>query len=276
MTIRLWHQSSTALGSENYRHMLLAHSKVVAPEIEVVLHGVAPGTWPTGDARRGIYECEYTNMLIQLQCARNAIQAEDEGFDAFGFSCFEDPGMHEARSMVDIPVVGLMESSILLGQSLGRSLALIGSSASQANRIANIAHRTRLDDRVVCVLGVDRDAITGGLDGAQDGGASAIRAFESAARVAISRGADVLIPGEGILNVLLAEKGITEIDGVRVIDSWAAVLNFAQVLVQMHRSAGTGVSRSIDYGKVDRKVAHHMAKYTADMLVTGVADFTYS
>lgn len=268
MAIRLWHQSSTELQSNAYKELLLRRAALSASEgTSVDLHGVAPGTWPVGEARRGVYECPYTNLMIQAQCARNIIAAEDLGYDAFVYTCFEDPGLRAGRSMVDIPVVGILETSVLVGSTLGRSLALIGTSPSQADRVGNIAHENRLDSRLACVLATEPLG-PGVIDGADDGGKRAIAEFERAARRAIAQGADVLIPAEGIINVLLADLGIREVDGYPVLDSWAAVLGYAEMAVALRRTTGQVPSRNLHYGKVGRQVAHQVAERTAAVLAS--------
>ena len=45
--------------------------------------------------------------------------------------------------------------------------------------------------------------------------------FKKAAEKAISEGADVIVPGEGPMNVFLATHGISRIGDVPVIDSFA-------------------------------------------------------
>jgi allantoin racemase len=263
MSIRLWHQSTTELQSAPYRDILLRRARqLVSPGTVVDLHGVAPGTWPAGDAKRGVYECPYTNMMIQVQCARNVIEAEDTGYDAFVYTCFEDPGLREGRSMVDIPVVGMLETSVLVGTTMGRTLALIGTTPSQADRVGNVARQNNLDERVVFVGGTEPLG-PGLIDGGNDGGKRATAEFERVARLAIAAGADVLIPAEGIINVLLADLGVKDVDGFPVVDSWSAVLGYAEMAVRLHRKTGQTPSRKLHYGKVDRQVAKHIAQHTA-------------
>ena len=59
----------------------------------------------------------YAHPLVEFRCARemiaNAIQAEREGYDAFVVGHFQDAGLYEARSAVDIPVVALGEATML-------------------------------------------------------------------------------------------------------------------------------------------------------------------
>jgi len=56
---------------------------------------------------------------------RGAVQARDDGFDAYAIGHFQDGGLGEARSAIDLPVTGLGEASLLFGCSLGRTIGLI-------------------------------------------------------------------------------------------------------------------------------------------------------
>jgi len=56
---------------------------------------------------------------------RGAVRAQEAGFDAYAIGHFQDGGLAEARSAVEIPVTGLGEASLLFGCSLGRKLGLI-------------------------------------------------------------------------------------------------------------------------------------------------------
>ena len=46
-----------------------------------------------------------------------------------------------------------------------------------------------------------------------------LEAFRAAARKAIADGANVIVPGEGPLNVFLADQGVSRVDDVPVLDS---------------------------------------------------------
>ena len=71
----------------------------------------------------------YAHPLVEFRCARemiaNAITAEREGYDAFVVGHFQDAGLYEARSAVDIPVVALGEASMLYGCQLGQQLGIV-------------------------------------------------------------------------------------------------------------------------------------------------------
>ncbi|MBT7636700.1 MAG: racemase, partial [Rhodospirillaceae bacterium] len=65
-----------------------------------------------------------------------------------------------------------------------------------------------------------------------------IERFHVAARRLIEQGAEVIIPGEAPLNVMLARHGVSEVDGVPVLDSLAAWVKQAETLVDMRRLSG--------------------------------------
>ena len=67
--------------------------------------------------------------------------------------------------------------------------------------------------------------------------------FLDSARALIRDGADVIIPGEAPLNVLLALNGVNRVDDCPVIDSIGATIKMAETLVDLHRSTGIVPSR---------------------------------
>ncbi len=57
--------------------------------------------------------------------------------------------------------------------------------------------------------------------------------FRASARRLIDAGADVIIPGEIPLNVLLASEGVSRVDDVPLIDSLAVTLKMAEMMVDL-------------------------------------------
>jgi len=76
--------------------------------------------------------------------------------------------------------------------------------------------------------------------GAYASPAPLIAAFETAARSAISLGAQVIIPGEGPLNVLLASNGVNRVDDVPVLDSLGVGIALCEVRARQYRGQGCG------------------------------------
>jgi hypothetical protein len=68
--------------------------------------------------------------------------------------------------------------------------------------------------------------------------------LQDAVRVVVrDTGADVVIPGEVPMNLLLATNGISRVDGVPLIDSLACTMKMAELMVDRRRATG------ITYGR---------------------------
>ena len=149
------------------------------------------------------------------------MQAEREGFDGAIIACYHDPSLMAARQAVDIPVVGFGESSMLLALTMGRKFGLFCPSPLGVPDFEDRVAQYGLKDRCVGV-------VPGYLPAAEQEAAmvdahAAIEEFTAVARELISRGAEVIIPGCGLIApcvrfapgcALENPNGVTEIDGV--------------------------------------------------------------
>jgi allantoin racemase len=70
-----------------------------------------------------------------------------------------------------------------------------------------------------------------------------IERFRAAARELLTQGADVIIPGEAPLCVLLAAHGVSDVDGAPVLDSLSAWVKSAEMLVDLRAQSGIRGSR---------------------------------
>src|SRR5215470_4871721 len=68
-------------------------------------------------------ECE--DALVVPDFLRKAKEAEAARCDAVICDCFADPGVRAARELVNIPVIGPGEASMLLAASLGQKFSVI-------------------------------------------------------------------------------------------------------------------------------------------------------
>ena len=124
--MKIWHQSFTVLSDLGpYSDALKAHFKRVArPDTEIVMHGMSPGTFPTNypgsDIRHaGIFH------LHSMQFVQAGVLAQEQGYDAYAVSTLPDPALREIRALVDIPVIGYGESSMLTACTLGRKFGVL-------------------------------------------------------------------------------------------------------------------------------------------------------
>jgi len=100
-------------------------------------------------------ECEYDEALVIPDILNKAKKAEEEGFDGVVVDCFGDPGVRAAREVLNIPVVGGFEPSMLLGAGLGDRLGIVTVLPTVLPMLEGAAKRIGLDSRVVCFRYVD-------------------------------------------------------------------------------------------------------------------------
>lgn len=240
--IRIYHQSFTVLGNlPAYRAALEEHfRKVAAPGTEVVLHGMHPDTYRTEYPGNDI-QFAWFQTLHSQQFVLGALAAEEQGFDAFALTTLPEPSLQDLRSLVDIPVVGYGESAMLAATMLGRRAGVLLFIREMAETIERNVERMGLAARFVGAVDVGfgfHDVLAGYSDPAP-----LIERFRAAARGIIARGADVVIPGEAPLCVLLARHGVTEVDGVPVLDALAATVKAAEMMVGLRRATAAKPSR---------------------------------
>ncbi len=239
MTIRIWHQSFTVLSDlAAYDSALKAHFRRVSrPQTEIVMHGMRPGTYPTNYPGTDI---KYVGLqfLHSLQFLQGALQAEREGFDAFALSTLPEPALREIRALVDIPVVGYGDAAMNEASAGGRRFGVLVFIPELTDLIAHNALRGGFGEAFVAArhVGFQFNDVLAAFDDPR----TLLARFGVAARALIGAGAQAIIPGEAPLNVLLAAHGVTEVDGVPIIDSLGAWVRQAEALVDRKR---LGVSR---------------------------------
>jgi len=238
MGIRIWHQSFTVLSDLGaYDEALREHfRKVARPDTEIHLHGMRPGTYRSHYPGDDIKYCPL-QYLHGLQFMAAGLNAQHQGFDAYAISTLPEPALKETRSLLNIPVVGYGESAMLTACMLGRRFGVLVFIDELADLVADNAKRHGLGERLAGIRHVGfhfADVLA-----AFDEPAELIERFRQAARGLIASGAEVIIPGEAPLNVLLARHGINEVEGVPVLDSLGAWIKQAEAMVDLRRSMGT-------------------------------------
>jgi allantoin racemase len=269
--MRIWHQSYTDLTRlPGYAGMLAEHAKALSsPDTVVDLHGLRPGTYPEGMPPVAMVGYSYATHLADLQVIENIITAEREGYDAVAISCFLDPGLEVARSMVDIPVVSSCETSLLISSMLGHSFGFLTLDETMAGFLRKLVVRHGFGDRVKMVAAMDPPIDEHELDSAFAGSPAFVARFSAQAERMVAQGADVVIPAEGVLNVALVRNGVRAVAGAPVLDSYGSLIALAETMVRLRRISGLGVSRAGEYAKPPAAVMPALRGIVADIMGDG-------
>ncbi|MGC2175184.1 MAG: aspartate/glutamate racemase family protein [Acidimicrobiales bacterium] len=250
-----------------YAETLAEHAGAVcAPGTVVDVHGVAPGTYPEGVTPIEAIVYPWVDRMISVQIVQNALTAEGEGYDAVAISCFFDPGLREARSLVAIPVVSLCETSLLVASAMGGRYGLIGLGPEQVYVLEELVTRYGATGRVAATLPMSPPVTEDDLESLHAGGGGLVERVEAVARRAVDMGADLIIPAEGVLNTALMRRGVTSLAGVPVLDAYGTLLCYAEMLVNLQRTSGFTVSHRGYYSGPNASGVRHFTKVTRDAL----------
>jgi allantoin racemase len=242
--MRIWHQSFTDLDMVPlYRRTLVEHAaRAVDPGTTVTVHGLRPGTYGRNFVPIDAIRHRYLELLNGSQIIEAALAAEREGYDAFALGCFYDPGLHVARSLVDIPVVGLSETCMLIACSLGRKFALVALNHDQQAQHEELAQANGLERRLAATLAMEPAIDEYMLEGDEAATRSIIDGFQRACRRAIAAGAEVIIPGDGVLNEFVWRNGLLRFENATVMDALGALFRYASFMAGVRSSCGRHIS----------------------------------
>lgn len=250
MSIRIWHQSFTVLSDlAAYDEALRTHFRRVSrPDTVIDMHGMREGTYRTNYPGDDIKHAGF-QFLHSLQFMQGAVLAERHGYDAFALSTLPEPGLHDIRTLVSIPVIGYGESAARAAVADGRKFGALVFIPELAELYRENVRRHGLGCRLVGASDVGfrfTDVLA-----AFDRPDALIDRFRDAARRLIAQGAEAIVPGEAPLNVLLAMNGVTEVDGVAIIDSLGAWVRAAEAAVLTRRAGGQSAGSGYFEASVD-------------------------
>lgn len=218
-------------------------------DTDVKIMSVEPGLQRALDVNSS-----YFSLLNKASIVDRAVQASTEGYDAAVVVCFLDPGISEAREMVDIPVVGLAEASMFLACQLGRKFAIV--TLDEPKMILEIERNLKLsglEDRATRnpVVPIDipsKDWLKRGMEER----AWVTDAIREKAKRCIAEGAEVIIIGCAGLAPIATLEGLSHIEGVEVpvIDCVQAGIKMAEFRVELaQRLKWPVVSRAGAYAR---------------------------
>src|SRR3972149_1271397 len=214
--MRIWYQSYSAIGFDPrwtyYEEHLTRYVREVArPTTEVAVHGVPLMVDKVVHSR-------YLQYLHSRQIHENALEAERQGYDAFVLGGMLDLAYHELQELLTIPVIFIAETSFHAACLLSPNFSVIAPNPAVLAGIEG-----RVED-----YGLGRRYVPGVHLGEGGGGFAergpVLERISAAAREAIGRGARLLIPGFGALNVFLVAQGVRGCDGIPLLDNTAVLI----------------------------------------------------
>ena len=241
--MKIWYQSYVDYeNGKSYWDALRVHlDNIAAPGTTIDIRGITPFD-------------SYAHPLVEFRCARemicNAVEAERQGYDAFIVGHFQDAGLYEARSVVDIPVIALGEATMLYCCQLGQRLGIVTINPRFIPWFHHQIGKYGLKDRVTGVHAMTFEPGQILEAYASEEKAEEVKLlFEQQGRPLVANGVDVLIPGGGIPMLLFSKFHNHSIDSAPVVNGIPIVVKMAEMAVNLKQLTGQGVSRTSDYAK---------------------------
>jgi len=241
--MKIWYQSYVDYeNGKAYWDKLQTHlNDIKSPDTQIDIRGITPHD-------------NYAHPLVEFRCARemisNAIKAEKEGYDAFIVGHFQDAGLYEARSVVDIPIIALGEATMLFSCQLGQRLGIVTINPRFIPWFHHQIAKYGLKERVVGVhsMTFEPGQILKAYS-SSDKADEVRKLFEEQGKPLIKSGIDVIIPGGGIPMLLFSKFFNHTIDTAPVINGIPIVIKMAEMTISLKRQTGLEVSRNSDYSK---------------------------
>ena len=257
--MRIWVQVfSSRERNPNFHIALAEHLKSVAePGVEIEVYGTNKGG--LGEQFRFFQAIDTPDIIENILRCRAA--KGEQRYDAFVSLNSVDPALNEAREILDIPVLGFLETTALVACMMGRSFSLITPNPKFSLSYTQKLKLYGLEERLASVEAMNFTHLGQFREAFSDPAAHqrVMDEFDAAARRAIAAGAEVLIPC-GSHAVLQARRGLREIDGALIMDGLAVLMKMTEMAVKTHKIMGTFVSRKQLYQSPDAVVRERAKK----------------
>jgi len=237
--MRLWYQLMAS--EKGMNHFIAATQaladRAAAPGTTVEVHGTREGAY--GDQYRLFWHYNVREII------RNGLEAGMGGqYDAVVIANSLEPGMVELREILDIPVISFMEACCFTACTMGERFGLIVPNEKFVPRYREIVHGYGIASRLAAVEPLKyentRNFNSAFIDPQQE--ESCAREIAASGRRAVEQGAEVLI-AIGAATALMARRGVYEIDGAPLLDSYSLLVKLAEATVSYKALTGTFISR---------------------------------
>lgn len=143
-------------------------------------------------------ESEYDEALAAPGILDRTAEAKVDGVDGVFVTCFGDPGVHAAREIIDVPVVGGYEPAMLTAMSLGEKIGIVTVLPNVLPMLHGLSRRYGIDNRVGAIRVIDLPVL-----GLEDRQTMVDRLYEQSLDAIESNDADALVLGcTGMLGVV--------------------------------------------------------------------------
>jgi len=225
--------------------------KVARPDTKIDVKSVSPGLERITDGH------PYFFFLNKRSIIERIVEAEKQGYDAAVVGCFLDPGVSEARGIVNIPVIGLGESSMHLACQLGSKFGIV--TINEPSVISEMEDKVRLhglQDRAITrsVRGISMSSYDTFTKGLQDPKIVAEDIVQKG-KECVEEGANVVVVGCNGLAPLCTVSGVAKVgeDEIPLVDCVAVGIKTAEMIVDLNKQIGLPFTSRVGFHALPRQ-----------------------
>lgn len=207
------------LKNENFEEVTEKEFKAAArPDTEIIVKSLEKGP--------ASIESMYDEYLAAPWILEKIKEAEEDGFNAVIIDCMGDPGLHGARELVKIPVIGPCEASMAMAHVICHRFSVVTVLDAVLPLLERLVKVYGFEDRFASVRSIDIPVLE--LEKEDETRAALLAESKRAIE---EDGADTIILGcTGMIGLA---KWLQDSLGVPVIDPAIASLKVAESLVDM-------------------------------------------
>lgn len=236
--MRIFWQSfvDPSIGKDYLRRLSEYLNNIASEGTEVVVNGMAP---PDRDFGR---LAEFRCAAAALECA---LRLKDGDYDAYVLGHFQDPGLYELRSILDIPVIGTGEATILAASTLGRRMGIITLAPEFEIWHHEQAEKYGLGARLVKVTSLESSPqeFNASFAGDKVVRQTLLDKLDAAADLLVDAGADVILTGGILPGLFISDYPGLTIRNAPVVNCASVALKSAEMWAQLRVLDGLCPSR---------------------------------
>lgn len=182
----------------------------------------------------------YPTLLNKLDVVEEALAAQDAGADAVMVACSGDPGVLEARTLLNIPVVGPMEAALHLAATYGRKIGIVTvQDRSWVEYCEALADNCGLSSRLVGVQPIETPSSVAFTTGFTTPEVIAKEVAETARKL-VEAGANSIVIGSAGLSVMSSAAKLASVPGmdVPIFDCLSAGFKTAELRFNLQKGLG--------------------------------------
>lgn len=207
--------------------------KVARPDTQVDFENLE-GDFPITHVHHRYFRYKAIDHVIE-----RVLRAEEAGYDGVCLACGADPGLYEARELVDIPVVGTFEASGHIACQMGHRFSVVTTVSYAAPQMRELAWLYGFGDKLASIRTLNIPGRELYVDFTSP--ESVVRRINEVARqCVVEDGAEVILLTATLAGTMFTSatsSPITEI-GAPLIDALPVAFKMTELMVDLQKLGG--------------------------------------